>query len=143
AAQSTGGHVTPTVVAVIPAKNTYRELPDIVLRTFAGRPLIDYTLEAARQAGMFERILVTTDDPRVRDHCVAQGAWAVLRPDSLSLPQVRLSEVLQDAVLRYEREFASPIDIVALLNVHCPLRRAAHIREAVDTLILHNVDNVI
>ena len=139
-----GGGVAPRIVAVVPAKNTYREIPDIVLRDFVGRPLIDYTLESARNAGVFEKIIVTTDDPRVGEYCDrSPDIRSIVRPVNLSLPQVRLSQVLHDAVTRLEHEQAVSMDIVVLLNVHCPLRRAEHIREAVDTLLLHNADNVI
>ena len=139
-----GGGVAPRIVAVVPAKNTYREIPDIVLSDFVGRPLIDYTLESARNAGVFEKIIVTTDDPRVGEYCDrSPDIRSIVRPVNLSLPQVRLSQVLHDAVTRLEHEQAVSMDIVVLLNVHCPLRRAEHIREAVDTLLLHNADNVI
>jgi glycosyltransferase involved in cell wall biosynthesis len=139
-----GGGVAPRIVAVVPAKNTYREIPDIVLREFVGRPLIDYTLESARNAGVFDKIIVTTDDPRVGEYCDrSPDIRSIVRPVNLSLPQVRLSQVLHDAVTRLEHEQAVSMDIVVLLNVHCPLRRAEHIREAVDTLLLHNADNVI
>jgi CMP-N-acetylneuraminic acid synthetase len=139
-----GGGVAPRIVAVVPAKNTYQEIPDIVLSDFVGRPLIDYTLESARNAGVFEKIIVTTDDPRVGEYCDrSPDIRSIVRPVNLSLPQVRLSQVLHDAVTRLEHEQAVSMDIVVLLNLHCPLRRAEHIREAVDTLLLHNADNVI
>lgn len=138
------GGVNPRVVAVIPAKNTLENFPGIVLEKFAGRPLIDYTLDAALETGRFERILVTTDDTRVIDHC--QGSpdvVAAMRPVDLTLPHVHLSQVFHDAVQRLEQEHGVYADILVLLNLHCPLRRPEHIAEAIDTLILYNPDNVI
>lgn len=142
--QGNGGRVKPRIAAIVPAKNTYAKLPDIVLKPLAGRPLIDYTLEAARETGLFETIFVTTDDPRVIDHCTQfPGIIAKMRSKGLSLSGARLSYVLYDAVTRLESEFEIYPDIVVLLSVHSPLRRPEHIFKAVDTLLLFNSDNVI
>ena len=140
-----GGAVTPRAVAIIPAKNTYPDFPNLVLEKIAGRALIDYTIEAALETGLFERVFVTTDDPKVLEHCQAfPGVLAVQRSLDLTLPHVRLGAVFYDAVRRLEEELRVHGDILVLLSVHSPLRRPEHIREAVDTLVLHgNVDNVI
>jgi len=138
------GQVKPRIVAVVPAKNTYEKLPSIVLAECAGRPLIDYTLEAAQRVGTFETIFVTTDDPRVVEYCRQfPDVLAAVRPAELSLQQARLSKVLHDAVLRLEQEHDIYPDILVLLSVHSPLRRPEHIRKAIDTLLLYNTDSVI
>ena len=142
--QGNGGRIKPRMVAVVPAKNTYTKLPDIVLKPLAGRLLIDYALEAARETGLFETIFVTTDDPRVVNHCNQfPEIIATMRPKGLSLSGTRLSYILYDAVTRLESEFEIYPDIVVLLSVHSPLRRPEHIFKAVDTLLLFNSDNVI
>jgi len=142
--QGNGGRVKPRIVAVVPAKNTYEKMPDIVLSHLAGRPLIDYTLQAAQETGLFEAVFVTTDDTRVQDYCSQfSGVISSMRSKGLSLSRARLSHVLYDAVTRLEREFEIYPDIVVLLSVHSPLRRSEHIFKAVDTLLLFNSDNVI
>ena len=136
--------IGPRIVAVVPAKNTYENMPNIVLRDFAGRPLIDYILEAAQQAQTFDAILVTTDDPRVVEYCRRfPEVVAVERHEALSRPQTRLNHILYDAVVRLEGDHDLHPDILVLLSVNSPLCRPEHIREAVDTLLLYNVDSVI
>ena len=137
------GAVKPRVGIVIPARNAGGSLPGIVLRAFAGRPLIDYTLEAAAQAGPWSTIFVTTDDDEVVAHCRRRGVAAGLRPPELSEPRARLSEVTFDAVTRLEREQSIYVDIVVVLSVHSPLRRPEHIRKAADTLLLYDSDSVV
>ena len=138
------GKVRPRTAAVIPAKNSYEDMENLVLEPFAGKALIDHTLDAALDAGVFESILVTTDDPRVVEHCRRRpGVVPLLREQALARCHVRLSQVLFDAVDRLERGAQTYPDIVVMLSVHSPLRTADHIVEAVDTLLLHNVDNVI
>ena len=131
-------------VAIVPAKNTYPHLPDIVLREVAGVPLIHHTLEAALQTGLFEQILVTTDDPRVVKHCRAiPGVAAMLRSLALSGNRTLESQVVLEAVQHLERENGLRPDLLAVLSVHTPLRRSEHIREAVDTLVLYHTDSVL
>jgi CMP-N-acetylneuraminic acid synthetase len=137
------GPVKPRVGVVIPARNTTGALRGIVLTPVAGRPLIEYTVEAARQAGPWETIFVTTDDAEVAEHCRRLGVAAGLRPPRLSETRAHLSEVTDDAVRRLERDEALYVDIVVVLSVHCPLRRPEHIRQAVDTLVLYDTDSVV
>lgn len=137
------GQVIPRAVAVIPAKNTYPDRSNLVLTSIAGKPLIDYTLDAAKESGLFDKIIVTTDDPAVVEHCTPRSEITVfLREQSLSNEQVRLSQVLFDAVMRMEKEKITYPDIVALLSVHSPLREAEHICAAVNTLRVYDVDSV-
>ena len=137
------GPVTPRIGVIIPARNTRGPLQGIVLAPFAGRPLIEYTVEAARQAGPWDTVFVTTDDAEVVEHCRGMGVGAGLRPPELSEPRARLSEVTYEAVTRLESQASTYVDVVVVLSVHSPLRRAAHIRKAVDTLLLHDVDSVV
>ncbi len=142
-ARGRGGR-TVRAVAVVTAKNTYRTLPDIVLKPLAGQPLIDYTLEPASRTHGFEAILVTTDDPRVVAHCAGKpGVTGRLRPAELSGERVLESQVVDDAIRWLEREQGLSPDIIVALSVHAPLRRPEHIQEAIDTLILYNTDSVL
>jgi glycosyltransferase involved in cell wall biosynthesis len=138
------GKVRPRIAAIIPAKNSYPDMANLVLERFGGKPLIEHTLDAALEARTFDTILVTTDDPRVVEHCRNfSGVTATLRTEGLARAHVRMSQVLYDAVTKLEQELDTYPDIAVLLSVHSPLRTSAHIVEAVDTLLLHNVDNVI
>jgi glycosyltransferase involved in cell wall biosynthesis len=143
-AKKNEGVVQPRLAAIVPAKNTYPNNPDIVLRPIGGKPLIDHTIEAARGAGVFSAIVVTTDDPRVAEYCRRfPDVTAAVRPDVLSRQDVWLSQVVHDAVLRLEREMNIHPDIVATLSLHTPLRTSAHILMAVDALVLYDSDSVV
>lgn len=131
-------------VAIVSAKNTYESFLNVALTELAGVPLIDYTLQAAKAVGSFESILVTTDDPKVIEHCRrCPGIEARLRPRELSRDRVLESEVAEDAVRWLEEGQKIRPDIVVLLSIHSPLRGAEHIREAIDTLILYETDSIV
>jgi len=138
------GPVRPRCAAIIPAKNTYPGIPDVALTPLAGRPLVDYTLDCAAGCPAFSLVYVSTDDPRVAAHCAAwPGTAAHLRDPHLSDPDVHLQEIVRAAVDDMESRLDFFPDIVAVLNVHAPLRRPEHVTEALDTLLMHEVDQVV
>jgi CMP-N-acetylneuraminic acid synthetase len=138
------GAVRSRVVAIVPAKNTYPHLPDVVLTEVGGKALIDHTLDEALATGVLDHVLVTTDDPRVVAHCLGRGdVMAMLRPDELSRVDRTMSEVLHNSVTTLEAEHDIHPDIVVALSVHSPLRKALYIVNAIDTLILYDADSVL
>lgn len=53
------------MVCVIPAKGTSRRLPGKNIREFFGKPMLAHSIETARASGLFERVIVSTDDVAV------------------------------------------------------------------------------
>lgn len=128
---------------VIPAKNTGTRLPNICLEPIAGKPLIDYAIEAALDSKALDYVLVTTDDERVLRHCAKYPqVMTKLRPLDLSESHVKLVEVIKDAVAHLESNQGIYLDAISVLNIHTPLRNAGDIDEAVDSLLLYDVDSV-
>ena len=138
------GPVKPRIAAIVPVKNTYEHMPNIALEPLAGRPLVDFTLDCAADCGAFDLIYVTTDDQAVVDHCSnREHVVGHLREMHLSDPEIQLQTVIEDAIRNIEADLEFFPDIVAILNVHAPLRRATHVQEALDTLLVYEVDQVI
>lgn len=138
------GPVRPRCAAIIPVKNTYPGIPDVALTPLAGRPLVDYTLACAAQCPGFDLMYVSTDDPRVAEHCsVWPGTETHVRDPRLSDTDVHLQAIVRAAVDDMETRLDVFPDIVVVLNVHVPLRRPEHVVEALDTLLMHEVDQVV
>ncbi|MBK8066831.1 MAG: glycosyltransferase [Rhodanobacteraceae bacterium] len=138
------GATRPKILGVIPAKNTYARMQNVVLRPLGQVPLLAHSLNAALDSGVFDRIVVSTDDEEVIGYCQSRtGVDVMLRKPELSGGRVKLSEVVFDCVSRFEFEGNWYPDIVVILSVHTPLRRDSHIREVVDTLLIYDVDQVI
>lgn len=138
------GTVQPRIVVILPAKNTYPQLPNVVLNPLAGRPLIDYSLANAAALSSSVVTYVTTDDERVVAYCQdIPNVIAEMRSLELSQPQVRLSEVIAYAVQRLEETHHIYPDILVVLSLHSPLCRPVYIQQAIDTLLLYNVDSVL
>ena len=137
------GEVQPRVLGLIPAKNTYTSLPNIALSEVGNKPLIDHTIDEALACDPLDDVWVTTDCDRVVDYCNRRNVESMLRPAALSRADRKLSEVVYDAVTRLESEYDVHPDIVAVLSLHSPLRRAEDIVKSVDSLILYDADSVI
>lgn len=138
------GDVRIKSAGIIPAKNTYKGIDNVCLRPIAGKPLIDYTLEAAFESESLDWVMVASDDQAVLEHCAKRfpNVLGYLRPIELSHSHVTLSDVVSDAVGHLEQDHELFPDALAVLNVHTPLRLNADIEEALNTLQLYNVDSV-
>lgn len=62
----------PPRIAVLPARGGSKRVPRKNVRPFCGRPMIAYAIAAARESGLFDRVVVSTDDAEImevaRDH---------------------------------------------------------------------------
>jgi len=74
-----------TSVAIIPARSGSKRIPHKNIRPFRGHPLIAYSIHSARAAGVFERVIVSTDSPEVAQIAQKYGAEVPgLRPPELA-----------------------------------------------------------
>lgn len=113
-------------IAVIPARSGSKGLPDKNILPLCGKPLMAYTIEAAVESGLFDRVLVSTDSPHYGEIARQYGGEYCPRPAALATDTATTYQVLADL-------FAADTcgaDYFALLQPTSPLRTAAHIREA-------------
>ena len=65
-------------IAVIPARGGSKRIKGKNVRPFAGKPLIAYSIEAAKQSGVFDDIVVSTDSPEIARVAKAWGATLII-----------------------------------------------------------------
>ncbi len=119
-----------TIIAIIPARGGSKRIPGKNLRPLSGKPVLAYTIEAARESGLFERVVVSTDRPEIAE--VARQYHAevpFLRDENLSDDFVPVSLVTTDALLRLDPA-GDRFDAVAQLMPNCPLRTAGDIGDS-------------
>jgi len=114
-------------LAVIPARGGSKRIPHKNVRELGGKPLIAYTIEAALESALFQRVVVTTDSPEIAQVARRYGAEApFLREPALSDDFVPVSAATVDALDRTDPT-ASVFAEVCQLMPNCPLRTAADI----------------
>ena len=140
---SVSGASTVRVFAIVPARGGSKGVPRKNIKLLAGRPLLAYTADAARASGVCDRIVLSTDDPEIaavgRD-CGLEVPR--LRPANLATDTTPMLPVLQHMLDTLGEEGWQP-DIVVLLQPTSPLRRASHIRQAVELLRTTEADSVV
>jgi CMP-N-acetylneuraminic acid synthetase len=129
------------VLVVIPAKSRSRRLPGKNMRPLAGKPLLQWTLEAARDARLVDDICVSTDSPEIRDFCQARGVLAPwLRPAHQSGDEVHASVPVLDMLHRMGGESAYTHCVMLLPT--SPLRDARWVDEAIQLSLAHGANVV-
>ena len=119
------GNVGAPCIAVIPARGGSRRVPRKNIRLLLGRPSIAYTIDAALESKVFDRIVVTTDDEEIAAVARDFGAEVpFLRSAALSDDVTPVSAATADALDRAGEDYTS----VAQLMPNCPLRSADDIR---------------
>lgn len=118
------------LLVVIPARGGSKGVPGKNIKPLAGKPLIYYTIEAAREVFSDDQIIVTTDDEAIKE-CVEQTGLKVpfMRPAELANDIAGTYEVLLHAINFVESTGYFP-DTLVLLQATTPFRNAGHIREA-------------
>ncbi len=124
------------VVAIIPARGGSRGLPRKNIRLLAGKPLIAYSIEAAKASPMVDRTLVSTDDAEIAEVARQWGAEVpFLRPAELAQDHTPTEPVLQHAVEWLEQIDHYRVDIVVYLQPTDIFRKRTMIDEAVRRLL--------
>lgn len=131
------------VVAIIPARGGSKGIPRKNLRKLVDKPLIAYTIEAAKESKLIDRIIVSTDDEQIREMSKLYGAEVpFLRPRKLARDDTPMLPVVQHAVRFLERN-GEKIGAVVLLQPTSPLRTKDEIDEAIRKLLKTTADSVI
>jgi CMP-N,N'-diacetyllegionaminic acid synthase len=121
------------ILALIPARGQSRRLPGKNIRPLQGKPLIVWSIEAARDVPDICDILVSTDDPAIAE--VARGAGAMvpwLRPAELATDTARNADVALHALKWYEDGLREPVDGLLLLQPTSPFRTPATVQRGIE-----------
>lgn len=117
-------------IAIIPARGGSKRIPGKNLFDFNGKPMIAWTIDAAKQSGLFDRILVSTDDKKIAEVSIRCGAEVpFLRErfaDDYSTVGEATSAALQQAMDYWKEEYS----VVVQLMANCPLRSSLDIESA-------------
>lgn len=115
---------------LIPARGGSKGIPGKNIKPLAGKPLICYTIDAARGVAADEDICVSTDSLEIKDIVEKHGLTVpFLRPYELSTDEASTEDVIKHA-LDFYRQKGLDYELVVLLQPTSPLRTGFHIREA-------------
>jgi len=124
------------VIALIPARGKSKRIPMKNVMDFMGKPMIYWTILAARESNVFDEILVSTDSEeiaKVARECGATVPFLRDRSDADDFTPVWIATT--NALIRLENYHGVKYDIVVQLMPNCPLRDSSDIQSAYETFI--------
>lgn len=92
-------------IAIIPARGGSKRIPRKNIKEFHGKPLIAYSIEAAKKSGCFDRIIVSTDDNEIAEIALRYGAEVpFIRPNNISDDYSTTMDVIKHALNWLQQE---------------------------------------
>jgi N-acylneuraminate cytidylyltransferase len=130
-------------LAVIPARGGSKGIPRKNIRTLGDRPLLAYTIQAARGSTRIQRTVVSTDDPAIARLARRYGAEVISRPTELSGDEAPSESALRHALafLRNSEEYQP--DLLVFLQCTSPLTRPEDIDGTIETLLRTGADSAL
>lgn len=136
--------MTNKFLGVIAARGGSKGIPGKNIKPLLGKPLIAYTIEAAKASGVFDRLILSTDDPEIARVAREYGCEVPFtRPAELASDAAGHLEVMTHAVKTLqEKENYNP-NYVMILQPTSPLRQPFHIREAAELIVKSGADSIL
>jgi len=132
------------VLGVVTARGGSKGIPGKNLKRANGKPLIAYTIEAAQQSGVFDRLILSTDDEAIAACARALGCEVpFMRPAALARDETIHLDVMTHAVAWMRDQARYSPDLVMILQPTSPLRSADDIRAAVNLIEATGADSVV
>ena len=127
------------ILALIPARGGSKGIPRKNIRSFAGYPLIAWSIAAAKQSHLVTRIIVSTDDEEIAAVARQWGAETpFLRPAELAEDKTTDLPVFEHALKWLEEIENYYPDIVVQLRPTSPIRPKGMVNDAINILLDHN-----
>ena len=116
-------------VAIIPARGGSKRIPEKNIKPFAGRPIIAYSIAAARQTGLFSRVIVSTDSDKIAEIAKSFGSEVPFsRPAEIADDFTDTSTVILHALNWLKENDALP-DYFCCIYATAPFIQAERIKE--------------
>jgi len=104
------------ILGITPARGGSKSIPKKNIKEICGKPLIAWTIEAAKKSKLLDRYVVSTEDKEIAEIAKKYGAEVIDRPKELATDETPTLPVLQDVLKKIDA------DIVVLLQCTSPVR---------------------
>jgi N-acylneuraminate cytidylyltransferase len=133
--------VAVKVLAIIPARGGSKGIPGKNIKPLRGKPLVEYSIQAALEASCVNRVVVSTDDDNIAGVAIRAGAEVIKRPVGISGDKAPSEAALLHVLSELEQNENYRPDIVVFLQCTSPLTLAEDIDGTVNLLLNENADS--
>lgn len=121
-------------IAIIPARGGSKRIPRKNIKNFFNKPLIAYSIEAAKEAAVFEKIIVSTDDEEIAEVARQYGAEVpFIRPAHLSDDYTITQDVI-DHALDFYKDQDIVFDYECTIYATAPFLQAKYLQDGLEKL---------
>ncbi|MFA6536529.1 MAG: acylneuraminate cytidylyltransferase family protein [Candidatus Paceibacterota bacterium] len=132
------------ILGVIPARGQSKGLPGKNIKKLAGKPMIAYTIEAAKKSQLISHLIVSTDDKKIAAISKKYGVEVpFLRPAELAKDDTPQLPVMQHAINFMEQREGLKFDYIVILQPTSPLKTVEIIDGTLDELIKSGADSAV
>ncbi len=117
-------------ICIIPARGGSKRIPRKNVKDFLGKPIIAYSIEAALKSGIFDEVMVSTDDKEIADVALKYGAKVpFLRSAETSNDFATTSAVINEVLDRYKQN-GQEFDVICCVYATAPFVTPEKLRQA-------------
>lgn len=128
-------------IAIILARGGSKRLPRKNILNLCGKPMINWTIEAAINSNCFSKVLVSTDDQEIQSISLKAGAEVPFLRNNGSDDHTPSSEATLIALNQAEEYWSEKYSLVTQLMANCPLRNSNDIKESIDNFKKKNAES--
>lgn len=130
-------------VAIITARGGSKRIPKKNIKDFCGKPIIAYSIEAARESGIFDEVMVSTDSEEIAAIAKSYGAAVpFLRSAAASSDTATTADVLEEVLTEYEKR-GRHFDRFACIYPTAPFVTGQKLRDAAAALDGSDADGIL
>lgn len=134
---------TYKILAVITARGGSKRIPRKNIKDFCGKPIIEYSIEAALKSGLFDEVMVSTDDDEIANISLTAGASVpFMRSDKTANDYAATKDVLLEVLSEYKK-LGKEYDYMVCLYPTNPFITSEKLSEALDVLIKEKCEEVV
>lgn len=131
------------ILAVITARGGSKRIPRKNIKNFCGKPIIEYSINAATSSGMFDEVMVSTDDDEIASISIKAGANVPFkRSPATSNDYATTRDVLLEVLHKYET-FGKQFDYMVCLYPTNPFITSQKLIDAINILINEKCEEVV
>ena len=131
-----------SVICIITARGGSKRIPRKNIRDFLGKPIIAYSIEAALQSGVYDEVMVSTDDEEIAGIARACGAQVpFLRSQRTASDYATTADALNEVLDRYEA-MGRYFDILSCVYPAAPFVTPQKLKQACQLLLESGADAV-
>lgn len=130
-------------LCIIPARGGSKRIPRKNIKNFLGKPIIAYSIEAALNSGLFDEVIVSTDDKEIADVAIKYGASVpFLRSARTSNDEATMEDVIEEVILKYQ-EINRLFDNFCCMLATAPFITSILLSDSYNIFTLSNGDSLV